>query len=426
MTEDVAVGWAWRTPLVGAAVVVACTATSASAAELATSPSPSSPSPSASAADSSAAPSALPSPGAAAQLQAQARRDAEALAAERAAQAEADARAVKALETFQVSTRHAEQAERAYQKEAAALRAAEAATAASRRALSQYLGSVYRTGVGNRSLSVLSDLMESDDPRALFDGLSVASRVGGNRNDQLDALHAAEQTQDRAAERAEAARATATAARTRAEAAKRTADAAVADAQARVAEAAATLLATQTKAQVAAEQEAALAAARTIAARRSIAPPLQALMAAATPRPEATCSGRPTTGFPNGTIPEDALCPLWGTSGHMLRADAAAAFDALSKKYAETFAKPICVTDSYRSYPEQVAVRKAKPTLAAVPGTSNHGWGVAVDLCDGVQTFGSPQHVWLAENAMAFGWFHPSWAQAGGSKPEAWHWEYAG
>jgi hypothetical protein len=101
------------------------------------------------------------------------------------------------------------------------------------------------------------------------------------------------------------------------------------------------------------------------------------------------------------------LCPLWGTSGQVLRADAAAAFNALSRKYAETFRAPICVTDSYRDYASQVAVRAAKPTLAAVPGTSNHGWGVAVDLCDGVQVFGSPQHEWLRQHAMAYGWFHP-------------------
>jgi hypothetical protein len=116
------------------------------------------------------------------------------------------------------------------------------------------------------------------------------------------------------------------------------------------------------------------------------------------------------------------LCPLWGTSGQVLRADAAASFNALSRKYAETFSAPICVTDSYRDFASQVAVRAAKPTLAAVPGTSNHGWGVALDLCDGVQVFGSPQHEWLKLHAMAYGWFHPSWAQAGGSKPEPWHW----
>jgi hypothetical protein len=217
-------------------------------------------------------------------------------------------------------------------------------------------------------------------------------------------------------------------------AAKVRADAAVAAARERVARAAVVLTRTRAAAEAAAAREAALAAARKaalaeaelIARSRSVLPPAEALLAAAVARPAASCAGEDTSGFPNGTIPATALCPLWGTSGQILRADAAAAFDAMSRKYAETFRTPICVTDSYRSYDEQVAVRAAKPTLAAVPGTSNHGWGVAVDLCDGVQAFGSPQHRWMQDNATAFGWFHPSWAQAGGSKPEPWHWEFAG
>jgi LAS superfamily LD-carboxypeptidase LdcB len=67
-----------------------------------------------------------------------------------------------------------------------------------------------------------------------------------------------------------------------------------------------------------------------------------------------------------------------------------------------------------------------KPWLAAVPGTSNHGWGTAVDLCGGVEAFGTATHLWMLENAPAFGWFHPSWAKPGGGRPEPWHWEFAG
>jgi len=52
--------------------------------------------------------------------------------------------------------------------------------------------------------------------------------------------------------------------------------------------------------------------------------------------------------------------------------------------------------------------------------------GRAVDLCGGVQSFGSPAHQWMRQNAPLYGWFHPSWAAAGGSLPEPWHWEYAG
>ena len=402
-------GWAWRSPLVGTAVAVAVASAVLSPAS-----------------------AAVPDPAAptAAQLQSQAQREAEVLAAEQKAQQTADAAASTALEAYQAAQRRADEAARTAQAEAAALRAAEVRTQASREALSRYLGSVYRSGVGNRRLSVLSDLIDAEDPQALFTGLSMASRVGGNRNDQLAALRTAQGLQTRATERAEQAQQASSTAAAEAAAAKAEADRAVADQKARVAAAAVTLATTQQRAAEAAAREAArekaLAQAETIARTRSAVPPIDALLGAAVARPEATCKGASTAGFANGQIPVDVLCPLWGTSGQVLRADAAAAFNALSRKYAETFSAPICVTDSYRNYASQVAVRAAKPTLAAVPGTSNHGWGVAVDLCDGVQTFGSPQHEWLAQHAMAYGWFHPSWAQAGGSKPEPWHWEYAG
>ncbi len=73
-------------------------------------------------------------------------------------------------------------------------------------------------------------------------------------------------------------------------------------------------------------------------------------------------------GYADGQIPLSALCPIWGAPGQLLRADAAAAFDRLSKAYAAQFGRPICVTDSYRSYSQQVALYAAKPNLAAKPG----------------------------------------------------------
>jgi len=131
-------------------------------------------------------------------------------------------------------------------------------------------------------------------------------------------------------------------------------------------------------------------------------------------------------GFANGQIPRSALCPIWGAPGQLLRADAAAAFTTMSKAYAQRFGQPICVTDSYRSYSQQVALYAEKPNLAARPGTSNHGWGVAVDLCGGIQSFGTVQHTWLFTHAPLFGWFHPAWAEPTGSRPEPWHWEFGG
>ena len=126
----------------------------------------------------------------------------------------------------------------------------------------------------------------------------------------------------------------------------------------------------------------------------------------------------------NGRIPSAAMCPLHSAPGHMLRCDAQAAFDRLSHAYEARFKSPISVTDSYRDYDTQVILKRRKGRMAATPGTSNHGWALAVDLGGGINSFGSPQHQWMRANAPKFGWIHPGWARQSGSLPEAWHWEF--
>lgn len=137
------------------------------------------------------------------------------------------------------------------------------------------------------------------------------------------------------------------------------------------------------------------------------------------------CSTNSAT-FPNGQIPPGALCPLLGAPGESLRPEAAAAFNSMSKAYQRDTGHLLCVTDSYRSYAQQVVTKQQRGGWAAAPGTSNHGLGKALDMCGGVNNFGHPAHAWMQQNAPLYGWFHPSWAAAGGSLPEPWHWEYAG
>lgn len=108
----------------------------------------------------------------------------------------------------------------------------------------------------------------------------------------------------------------------------------------------------------------------------------------------------------------------------------------------------------FRSYSGQVKVyedpkkqfKKDDGTtghLGAYPGTSNHGWGVAIDVNtkdkNGRSGFDGLVYKWLAENASKYNFFHPKWAQkpdgwpevkrgpkgGKGSKPEPWHWEYS-
>lgn len=170
-----------------------------------------------------------------------------------------------------------------------------------------------------------------------------------------------------------------------------------------------------------------LVGARTPAAKAAAQRLRDALSAAAV---DGASIGKPCTNdtavYPNGMIPASGLCPIWGAPGEALSPGAAATFNSMSKAYAAQTGVPLCITDSYRSLPDQISIKAKRGRFAATPGTSRHGMGRAVDLCGGVQDFSSPAHRWMRQNAPLYGWFHPSWAAAGGSLPEPWHFEFAG
>lgn len=136
-----------------------------------------------------------------------------------------------------------------------------------------------------------------------------------------------------------------------------------------------------------------------------------------------TGAGKAWGGYTNGRIPTTALAHPRSAPNALLRPDAAAALDRLSTAYQARFGKPLGITDSYRDYAGQVSVYARKPGLAAEPGTSNHGWALAIDAVVGGYT--STDYLWLRANAPAFGWDNPGWARPGGSsKHEWWHWEF--
>lgn len=129
----------------------------------------------------------------------------------------------------------------------------------------------------------------------------------------------------------------------------------------------------------------------------------------------------------NGRVPLDELCPLAFAPGHLLRCDAAEALRLLNVEYREAFGEDLGVVSAYRSYESQVAVRATRGWLAAQPGTSQHGMGVAVDLADfgRLGQFDNPRHVWMREHGPRYGWEHPRIMRpGGGGPPEPWHFEY--
>jgi len=133
------------------------------------------------------------------------------------------------------------------------------------------------------------------------------------------------------------------------------------------------------------------------------------------------------SGYQNGRIPASALCRAGG-DGPLLQCGAARAYELMDAAFAATAGRQLCAGAGYRSYEEQARLYAAKPGLAAPPGSSNHGWGLAVDFCSaggGNLSFSSSDYRWLAENGSAYGWVNPPWARPGGGREEPWHWEYA-
>lgn len=137
-------------------------------------------------------------------------------------------------------------------------------------------------------------------------------------------------------------------------------------------------------------------------------------------------------GHGNGAIPADELCtPTWDAT-EALRCDAADALEALNTAFRTDFGRNLALTDTYRSFARQQQMRaywcgRGQCHMAATPGTSNHGWAVAIDFGGGINAYFSPEYEWMKTNAWRFGYFHPTWAEPGHGDyrlPEPWHWQY--
>jgi D-alanyl-D-alanine carboxypeptidase len=119
--------------------------------------------------------------------------------------------------------------------------------------------------------------------------------------------------------------------------------------------------------------------------------------------------------YGNGRIPEAVLAPVGDGRERMWRPAA----DALNALIAAAAADGVTigVTDGYRSYDAQAQLVRTKGLysqggLAAAPGTSEHGWGMAADLA-----LDSRALAWMRANAGRFGF-------AETTPRESWHWAY--
>lgn len=127
--------------------------------------------------------------------------------------------------------------------------------------------------------------------------------------------------------------------------------------------------------------------------------------------------------YENGKIPDSELQALSFSPENKMNKKAAIAMEEMNKAYKADNGSDLIINDAYREYDRQVKLREQLGSTAGVPGTSNHGWGLAADI--EVGPFGSSAYNWLKANAHKYGYVHPAWAEPGGSNPEQWHWEYA-
>jgi LAS superfamily LD-carboxypeptidase LdcB len=119
--------------------------------------------------------------------------------------------------------------------------------------------------------------------------------------------------------------------------------------------------------------------------------------------------------YGNGKIPPSALAPVGDTEFKLWApaAESLTSMIAAAKKDGVT----IGINESYRPYEEQVALAKQKGLysqggLAAKPGTSEHGWGMAADLQLNGQAL-----TWMRQNAGKYGFDN-------NVPRENWHWAY--
>ncbi|MBV9213911.1 MAG: D-alanyl-D-alanine carboxypeptidase family protein, partial [Actinobacteria bacterium] len=121
----------------------------------------------------------------------------------------------------------------------------------------------------------------------------------------------------------------------------------------------------------------------------------------------AICTVPPALAYENGQLPQSALRPIYIPNNTAFLAIRAArqwntmrlcAIQDGLEMYPEPSPWHPAAT-AYRTYDEQVALyNEYGYPRAAYPGTSNHGWGLAVDVAK------KRMRAWIDAHGEAFGW----------------------
>jgi hypothetical protein len=155
-------------------------------------------------------------------------------------------------------------------------------------------------------------------------------------------------------------------------------------------------------------------------------------------------NGYPVYGTALLQIPDSRFWKLKGGGNGAILKDFIGDFNRMCEHFFNDFGKKFRCS-GIRDFKTQIYVRKRSvnrggcPSMTvggcstAVPGSSNHGWGQAVDIKSVTRgtklRWSDPEYRWMVDNAATYGWYHPFWAQkpdgtkGKGIQPEPWHWE---
>lgn len=132
-------------------------------------------------------------------------------------------------------------------------------------------------------------------------------------------------------------------------------------------------------------------------------------------------------GAGNGQIPANLMVDVGG--GMLLNPAAAGEFYAWAADYKATTGRTLSISEAYRNLAMQEyywnLYQSGRGNVAAVPGTSSHGQGLAVDVNSGVYdgSAGTTLHQQLVDAGHRHNW---SWELVGKPSGEAWHFNYVG
>lgn len=113
---------------------------------------------------------------------------------------------------------------------------------------------------------------------------------------------------------------------------------------------------------------------------------------------------------------------------------AAVGYLGLAAAFKARFGVALTITEAYRTLSrQQLLYRTLGYPRAAVPGTSNHGLGNAIDFgiartnaINSPLYFGRSYDVWLTANSKRWGFDRPDYMDRRGSNPEWWHYNFVG